>query len=119
MLAVNHDPARRMRPQTLTCMVVQTFLTFGAAMRTVSDLLALTGATLSSNAAARKDDEQTAKAEKTTFADLGGRIGEDNEVLRNLLIDTSHQLSTIDELKESFNKLVEPLGNVLTKLEQE
>src|SRR5207302_10210448 len=44
---------------------------------------------------------------------------EDNQALRNLLIDTSHQLSTIDDLKETFGKLVDPLSNLLTTLEQE
>ena len=39
--------------------------------------------------------------------------------MRNLLIDTSHQLSTIDDLKDTFGKLVDPLSNLLTTLEQE
>jgi chromosome segregation ATPase len=63
--------------------------------------------------------DRPANCNKATFADVGARMGEDNEVLRNLLIDTSNQLGAIDDLKETFSKLVEPLHNVLTTLERE
>jgi chromosome segregation ATPase len=85
-------------------------------MGTVSDLLGLAGAKSTPDASAALAPEHKSAE---TFADLGARIGEDNEALRNLLIDTSHQLSTIDDLKETFGKLVEPLSNLLTTLEQE
>ena len=93
-------------------------------MGTVSDLLGLAGAKSMPDASPALAPEQrsadhTADRDKMTFADLGARIGEDNEALRNLLIDTSHQLSTIDDLKETFGKLVDPLSNLLTTLEQE
>jgi chromosome segregation ATPase len=93
-------------------------------MRTVSDFLSRAGVTLTSDAfstpatkqqsADRRDDNS-----KTTFADVGARIGEDNEALRNLLIDTGHQFSAVDDLKETFGKLVEPLSRLLTTLEHE
>lgn len=54
-----------------------------------------------------------------TFADLGARIGEDNETLRNLLIDTGHHMSALDELKGTFEKLVEPISQTLRTLEHE
>src|ERR1051326_3332524 len=85
-------------------------------MGTVSDLLGLAGAKSTPDASAPLAPEHKSAE---TFADLGARIGEDNEALRNLLIDTSHQLNTIDELKETFGKLVDPLSNLLTSLEQE
>jgi len=92
-------------------------------MRTVSDLLALAGAKLASDAPSIAPDERPINGnghhDKATLADVGARIGEDNEALRNLLIDTSHHLGTIDTLKETFGKLVDPLHNVLTALEQE
>jgi crescentin len=93
-------------------------------MGTVSDLLGLAGAKSTPDASAatapdRRSDDHPANRDKATFADLGARIGEDNEALRNLLIDTGHQLSTIDDLKETFGKLVDPLSNLLTALEQE
>ena len=93
-------------------------------MGTVSELLALAGAKLNSHpspelATDQPDTNLPADSNKTTFAEVGARIGVDNEVLRNLLIDTSHQLDTIDNLKDTFGKLIEPLSNVLTTLEQE
>jgi crescentin len=93
-------------------------------MGTVSDLLGLAGAKSTPDAspgraAEQKSADHPASRDKMTFADLGARIGEDNEALRNLLIDTSHQLSTIDDLKDTFGKLVDPLSNLLTTLEQE
>lgn len=54
-----------------------------------------------------------------TFADLGARIGEDNETLRNLLLDTDRRLSALDDLKEAFRNLVEPINSALQALEQE
>ena len=93
-------------------------------MGTVSDLRGLAGAKSTPDAAPvpapeHKSADDLPSRDKMTFADLGARIGEDNEALRNLLIDTSHQLSTIDDLKDTFGKLVDPLSNLLTTLEQE
>jgi crescentin len=101
-------------------------------MGTVSDLLSLAGAKSKSDAFPTPTANQPsvqpslepnaappANREKATLADVGARIGEDNEVLRNLLIDTSNHLNAFDDLKESFGKLVDPLNNVLTTLEQE
>jgi chromosome segregation ATPase len=53
------------------------------------------------------------------FADVGSRLGEENEVLRNLLNDTARKIADLDELKASFDKIVEPFNNVLRALEQE
>jgi crescentin len=92
-------------------------------VRTVSDLGWTAAPKLAPDApepdAQQPSAERPAKRVPVTFAEIGARIGADNEVLRNLLIDTGHQLSAIDELKASFNKLAEPLANVLTTLEQE
>ena len=54
-----------------------------------------------------------------TFADVGARVGEDNETLRNLLLDTDRRLSALDDLKEAFRNLVEPINSALQALEQE
>jgi chromosome segregation ATPase len=54
-----------------------------------------------------------------TLADVGSRIGEENEALRSLLGDTARKIDELDELKESFGKIVAPFNNALRALEQE
>src|SRR5215510_14609625 len=54
-----------------------------------------------------------------TLADIGARVGEENEALRNLLIDTDRRIGALDDLKDAFRNLVEPIGSALQALEQE
>ncbi len=54
-----------------------------------------------------------------TFSDIGSRMGEENEALRNLLNDTARKISELDELKETFYRLVQPFNSTLRALEQE
>ena len=89
-------------------------------MRTVTDLLWLAGASAFPGLAANKRSTTfPPNSDNAAFADIGERIGEDNEALRNLLIDTSHQLGAVDDHKATFSKLVHPLNNLLTTLEHE
>lgn len=53
------------------------------------------------------------------FSDVGSRIGEENEALRNLLSDTGRKISELDELKQTFERLVQPFNSTLRALEQE
>src|SRR5476649_316632 len=53
------------------------------------------------------------------FSDVGSRMGEENEVLRNLLSDTGRKISELDELKDAFDKIVQPFNSTLRALEQE
>src|ERR1700688_3377631 len=53
------------------------------------------------------------------FSDVGSRMGEENEVLRNLLTDTGRKIGELDELKEAFDKIVQPFNLTLRALEQE
>ncbi len=53
------------------------------------------------------------------FSDIGSRMGEENEVLRNLLSDTGRKISELDELKDAFDKIVQPFNSTLRALEQE
>ena len=54
-----------------------------------------------------------------SLSDLGSRMGEENEVLRNLLTDTGRKIGELDELKEAFDKIVAPFNSTLRALEQE
>jgi predicted nucleic acid-binding Zn-ribbon protein len=53
------------------------------------------------------------------FSDIGSRMGEENEALRNLLTDTGRKIGELDELKQAFDKLVQPFNSTLRALEQE
>jgi chromosome segregation ATPase len=53
------------------------------------------------------------------FSDMGSRVGEQNEALRNLLSDTGRKIGELDDLKDPFEKIVAPFSNTLRGLEQE
>ena len=93
-------------------------------MRTISDFLgrkgvASTSATYAVSASARSGSRGAEEVRETTLADIGTRVGEDNETLRNLLIDTDRRIGALDDLKAAFRSLVEPIGAALQALEQE
>src|SRR5262245_11471243 len=54
-----------------------------------------------------------------SLSDVGSRMGEENQVLRNLLTDTGRKISELDDLKQAFDKLVTPLNSTLRAVEQE
>src|ERR1700758_4777505 len=93
-------------------------------MRTISDFLgrkgvASTSATYAVSASARSGSRGAEEVRETTLADIGTRVGEDNETLRNLLIDTDRRIGALDDLKAAFRSLVEPIGAALQALEHE
>jgi crescentin len=53
------------------------------------------------------------------WADLGTRVGGDNESLRNLLIDVGRRIDALDDLRDIFGELVVPIGHALNTLERE
>src|SRR6185503_8866805 len=54
-----------------------------------------------------------------TSVDAGARIGEENEVLRNLLTDAGRKIGELDDLKQAFDRLVLPFNATLRALETE
>ena len=54
-----------------------------------------------------------------SISDAGSRMGEENEVLRSLLSDTGRKIDELEDLKQTFNKLVAPFNATLRALEQE
>jgi crescentin len=54
-----------------------------------------------------------------SISDAGSRMGEENEVLRSLLNDTGRKIDELEELKQTFDKLVAPFNATLRALEQE
>jgi chromosome segregation ATPase len=93
-------------------------------MRKVSDFLSRAGVaptaeTLAILAGKQPSANQLDDNGKSPFTDIGERIGGDNEALRNLLIDTGLQFRALDDLKETFGKLTNPLSRLLETLERE
>jgi predicted nucleic acid-binding Zn-ribbon protein len=54
-----------------------------------------------------------------TLAEIGARLGEDNEKLRNLLIDTGHRIGAIGDVQQAFRSLAEPVNTAIRELDQE
>src|SRR6516165_10279222 len=93
-------------------------------MRTISHFLARKGVASTSTAFAVPTPAKPGllaaeEPSEPTLADIGARVGEENEALRNLLIDTDRRIGALDDLKEAFRNLVEPIGSALLALEQE
>jgi crescentin len=90
-------------------------------MGTFSDFLGRKGVTSAPLPVAPSPKQQhtNSAANEPTFADLGARLGEGNEALRNLLIDTDRRITALDDVKDAFRNLVEPIGTALQALEQE
>ncbi len=82
-------------------------------MRTISDPAARKGV------ASPSGTSSTVAADQPTLADIGARVGQDNEALRNLLIDTDRRINAIDDAKNAFRRLSEPISTALRDLEQE
>ncbi len=65
------------------------------------------------------DQGNNRRTQFESFSDVGSRIGEENEALRNLLSDTGRKIGELDELKQAFDKIVQPFNTTLRALEQE
>src|SRR6516162_8725095 len=93
-------------------------------MRTITHFLARKGVASTSTAfavptPAKLGSPTAEEPSEPTLADIGARVGEENEALRNLLIDTDRRIGALDDLKDAFRNLVEPIGSALQALEQE
>src|SRR5262249_60248227 len=93
-------------------------------MRTITHFLARKGGASTSAAfavptPARPGSPAVEEPSEPTLADIGARVGEENETLRNLLIDTDRRIGALDDLKDAFRNLVEPIGSALQALEPE
>src|SRR5581483_4549163 len=53
------------------------------------------------------------------FSEAGARIGEENEELRNLISEAGRKVGELDEIKQAFGRIVDPINKTLRALEQE
>ena len=66
-----------------------------------------------------KGNGQRGEQDAESSIDVGSRIGEENEVLRNLLTDAGRKVGELDDLKQAFDRLVIPFNSTLRALETE
>src|SRR5947207_3048827 len=52
------------------------------------------------------------------FFPLATQLGQENETVRNLLIDAEHKISELDGIKRSIGKLVDPVSKTLRAFEE-
>ena len=88
-------------------------------MSKLSGLFGRKGADKPSATNPKSRPEQGGQPAPDAVSDVGSRIGEENEALRNLLFDTGRKINELDELKSAFDKIVTPFNNTLRALEQE
>ncbi len=68
----------------------------------------------------RNDDLAVAEhSSSESWAEIGVKVGGDNELLRNLLTDVSRRIEALDDLREIFGAAVTPIGEALASLEHE
>lgn len=63
--------------------------------------------------------EEIERCEPESYSEVGAKLGEDGEALRNLIAEAGRKISEFDEIKESFVSVVEPAKKALTAFEQE
>jgi len=66
-----------------------------------------------------RDDAKRERRSDSTDELSGAKIGEENEALRNLLVDAGMKVRQFDEYKAFFGKLIEPATQALRTLEHE
>ena len=67
---------------------------------------------------ARKAEKNVIELDNELFLPMATQVGEDNESIRNLMIDVEHKVGELDSLKNSFGKLLDPVGKALRALEE-
>ena len=88
-------------------------------MAKISDLFGRKGGEIGARLAPGRGNGNGDSLSIESPSDVGSRMGEENEVLRNLLTDTGRKIGELDDLKEAFDKLVAPFNSTLRALEQE
>src|SRR5688572_23947547 len=52
------------------------------------------------------------------FFPIASQLGEENEVVRNLLIDAEHKIGELETIKKSIGRLVDPVSKTLRAFEE-
>jgi chromosome segregation ATPase len=73
---------------------------------------------LASAAGAEAQPKPVLELDNDLFLPLAAQLGEENENIRNLLIDVEHKLNELDAVKNSIGRLIEPVSKTLRALEE-
>jgi crescentin len=65
-----------------------------------------------------KTEKNVIELDNELFLPMATQVGEDNETIRNLLIDVEHKVGELDSIRSSFGKLLDPVGKALRALEE-
>jgi chromosome segregation ATPase len=72
--------------------------------------------------ASASDSDKAPKAvlefDNDLFLPAAAQLGEENETIRNLLIDVEHKLNELEAVKNSIGRLIDPVGKTLRALEE-
>jgi chromosome segregation ATPase len=66
----------------------------------------------------RKMDKNVVELDSELFLPMATQVGEDNEAIRNLMIDVEHKVGELESIKSSFGKLLDPVSKALRALEE-
>src|SRR5262245_32034229 len=67
---------------------------------------------------ARTQAGDEVEIENDLFLPSATQLGEENEAIRNLLLDAEHKIDELEATKRAIAKLVEPVANALRAYEQ-
>ena len=68
--------------------------------------------------AAAAPDKNVLELDQELFFPIASQLGEENEVVRNLLIDAEHKITELDSIKTSLGRLVDPITRTLRAFEE-
>ena len=66
----------------------------------------------------KPSDKNVIELDNELFLPVASQLGEENESVRNLLIDAEHKISELETIKRSINALVDPVSKTLRALEE-
>jgi crescentin len=69
-------------------------------------------------AAPAEPEKNVLELDQELFFPLASELGEENEAVRNLLIDAEHKITELEGIKRSLGRLVDPVSKTLRALEE-
>ncbi len=80
--------------------------------------IAAPAATAPATQPAPEPDRSMLELDQELFFPIVSQLGEENEAVRNLLIDAEHKISELETIKKSIGRLVDPVSKTLRAFEE-